>query len=459
MQLLTADGSFRAVQTRAEFVEGVYQGQMQAIPLVPRPSGELLAATYEQLYRRNPWVYTCVQIIARGLFPLPCNVYSLNADASRTQIRGDLPNTPGRYSDGQRLARLLTTPWPRVSRQLMWRRTVKDRVIRGNALWEKVRDPATGKITGLRYWPWRSVVPVRQGAVGYGGIWYGQEGPILHYNVTEPSTLTMRALMPSDVVHFRGGDSEDGELGISPLEPIASELAIQDAVNRQLKGWFGNGANPSLIARVNKRPTKDEETYLQEQFRQGYGGPENTGKVIFSSVDVQPLKTSDSNTPHAVDVSTVSREAVFGVFGVPPALAGSMAKSMPHAALKELRSWWLRDLIGPFTDDIEGELSSQLINDPSEPNWSGQCLFAEFDFTKRLQPDLSDIAVALQRLTTSGIWSPNEGSDYMNMPRSTDPDADKRWMPVNAAPIGNHPVANKTKGLPTPGPESSGTGA
>lgn len=456
MQLLTADG-YRPVSTRAEFVEGVYQGQTSWVPLVPRPSGELLAATYEQLYRRNPWVYTCVQIRMRGLSMLPINTYQLLAGGGRVRIRGDLPNTPGRFSDPQRLDRLMRNPRALVDRATFWRRVIKDYSIRGNVLLEKERDPMTGKILSLRFWPWRSVVPVRLGAVGYGGVFYGQEGPILHYNVTEPGTMQTRALMPSDVVHLRAGDSEDGELGVSPLEPIAAEMAIHDAVNRQVKGWFGNGANPSLIARVNTRPKPDDLNFLQEQFRQGYGGPENTGKVIFSTVDVSPLKTSDSNTPQAVEIARVSREAVLAVFGVPPPLAGVLDKSI-HSTIKDLRSWWLRDLIGPLTDEVEGQLMAQLVNDASEPNWTAECLLLEFDFDQRLKPDLTDLAVALQRLTTSGIWTPNEGRDYVGKEPSTTKEADEVWMPVNAAPISAHPVG-KPKGLPTPGPSSSGDGA
>jgi HK97 family phage portal protein len=456
MKVLTAAG-YQTVRMRGFLDDVAYAGPFSLagqgqVPLASKPTGELMWASYSDIYRHNPWVYGAVQTLIRGLASLPLRAYQFLPDGDRQQVRGDLNVTPGPLSDAQRLANLLRLPRIRTSRNRMARRLFWDIFVKGNALLEKERDPATGKVIALRYWPWRYTLPVRAAQFGlvYGGTGTGL-GPILHFVVQEAPTWTWRIIQLQDLIHFHWGDSEDGELGVSPLEAVASAHGLQNAMNRQLKSWFQNSASPSLHVKVAKKPTDQEERWLRDSFTRDYGGPENAGNVIFSTGDPTPLSTAPSHNA-VVEITQITREEVFAAYSMPPVLMGVLEKAA-LGNVKELRSFYLRDLVGPHASTFTDELDAQLVNDVAEPNWAG--MFCDFDMDARLRPDLEALVAAHKLMIAGQMETPNEARMDLNKPQVDDPEADELWAPVNMAPIGK---ASAKKQQPISSPKAAPPG-
>lgn len=454
MRVLTADGGYQDVSSRG-FLDGIGGGSggpfnisgQGSIPLASRPTGEALFASYSDIYRHNPWCYGAVNTITRGLSNLALQLFLNQPDGDRQQILAELNTTPGPFSDQQRLARLLRSPESRVSMNRMMKRATWNWLVKGNALVEKVRGP-DGKITGLHHWPWRYVMPVRQGQYGlvYGGFVPGL-GPIVHYIVMQAPFWSWKTLLPMDVIHIHYGDAEDGEIGISPFEPVASAHGLQNSMGRQLASWFQNGAAPSLHIKVAKKPSDAEQKWLEAQWARDTGGPENAGKPLFSTGDPTPLTTSPAHNA-IVEITKISREEIFAALGVPPVLMGVLEKAA-LGNVKELRSWYLRDLVGPYCTTLEDEIFAQLITDPAEPNWAG--LYSQFDLDNRLRPDLETLAAAHKAMIETGQETPNEARKATNKPRIEQPDADALWMPVNLSPVGK-----EIPPVPSPSPSTNG---
>jgi HK97 family phage portal protein len=453
MRVLTAQGGYQDVASRS-FLDGIAGGSggpfnatgQGRVPLAGKPTGETMWASYSDIYRHNPWCYGAVNTINRGLSNLPLQVFLALPDGDRQQILADVNASPGPLSDQQRLARLLRAPEPRVSWNRLMKRAMWNWLIKGNTLIEKVRGP-DGKIIALKHWPWRYVMPARYGQYGlvYGG-WSPGLGPIVHWLVWEVPSWDWRIILPMDAIHIHYGDQEDGELGVSPLEPVAKAHGLQDAMGRQLMNWFANGANPSLHVKVAKKPSDPEQKWLEAQFNTQYGGPENAGKTIFSTGDPTPLSTAPAANA-VTEITKISREEMFAALGVPPVLMGVLEKAA-LGNVKELRSWYLRDLVGPYATTVEDEVFAQLITDPAEPNWAG--LFSLFDLDSRLRPDLQELATAQAALVAGTLQTPNEGRRVLNKPRSTDPSADQLWGLVTTAPIKK--LAAAAVAQPTPEP-------
>lgn len=437
MKVLTAAG-YQTVRMRGFLDDVAYAGPFSLagqgqVPLASKPTGELMWASYSDIYRHNPWVYGAVQTLIRGLAPLPLQAYQYLPDGYRQQIRGDLNVTPGPLSDAQRLANLLRLPRIRTSHNRFMRRVAWDVFVKGNALVEKERDPQTGKVVALRYWPWRYALPVRAAQFGlvYGGTGTGL-GPILHFVVQEAPTWTWRIIQLQDLIHFHWGDSEDGELGVSPLEAVASAHGLQNAMQRQLLSWFQNSASPSLHVKIAKKPTDQEERWLRDSFTRDYGGPENAGNVIFSTGDPTPLSTAPSHNA-VIEITQITREEVFAAYSMPPVLMGVLEKAA-LGNVKELRSFLNRDLVGPHAATFTDELDAQLVNDVAEPNWSG--LLTQFDMDARLRPDLEALVQAHRLMIGSTMEKPNEARKDLGLPSVDEPDADMLWAAVNMAPVG-----------------------
>ncbi len=425
------------------------QGQ---VPLASKPTGEQMWASYSDIYRHNPWVYGAVQTLIRGLAPLPLQAYQYLPDGDRQIVRGDVNVSPGPLSDQQRLANLLRLPRIRTSRNRLARRLFWDYFVKGNALVEKERDPQTGKVVALRYWPWRYALPVRAAQFGlvYGGTGTGL-GPILHFVVQEAPSWTWRQILLADCIHFHWGDSEDGELGVSPLEPIASSHGLQNAINRQLLSWFQNSASPSLHVKIAKKPTDQEERWLRDSFTRDYGGPENAGNVIFSTGEPTPLSTTPAHNA-IVEITQITREEVFAAYSMPPVLMGVLEKAA-LGNVKELRSFYLRDLVGPHATTFTDELDAQLVTDVAEPNWSG--CFTSFDMDSRLRPDLEALVQAHKLMIGSSMETPDEARQDLNKPQMGGA-ATKLWAALNTGPIESIAAPKKEKPLPAPKPVADG---
>jgi HK97 family phage portal protein len=450
MRVLTAQG-YETVRKRGFLDDLSYAGPFSLsgqgqVKLASKPTGEQMWASYSDIYRHNPWVYGAVQTLIRGLAVLPLQAYQYLPDGDRQQIRGDVNVTPGPLSDAQRLANLLRFPRQRVSRNRLMRRVAWDVFVKGNALVEKERDPQTGKVVALRYWPWRYALPVRASQFGlvYGGTGTGL-GPVIHFVVQEAPSWTWRIIQLQDLIHFHWGDSEDGELGVSPLEAVASAHGLQNAMNRQLQSWFQNSASPSLHVKIAKKPTDQEERWLRDSFTRDYGGPENAGNVIFSTGEPTPLSTTPAHNA-IVEITAITREEVFAAYSMPPVLMGVLEKAA-LGNVKELRSFLNRDLVGPHATTFTDEFDAQLVNDVAEPNWSG--MFTIFDMDDRLRPDLELLVAAHKLMIASSMETPNEARMDLNKPQVDDPEADMLWSAVNMAPIGKA-AAKKEKPVTSP---------
>jgi HK97 family phage portal protein len=451
MKVLTAQG-YQTVRSRGFLDDIAYSGPFSLsgqgqVPLASKPTGELMWASYSDIYRHNAWVYGAVQTLIRGLASLPLQAYEFLHGGDRQPVRGDVNVTPGPLSDAQRLANLLRLPRIRTSRNRLIRRTAWDWFVKGNALIEKERDSATGKVAALRYWPWRYVLPVRAAQFGlvYGGTGTGL-GPVLHFVVQEAPAWTWRVIQLQDCIHIHWGDSEDGELGVSPLEAVAKAHGLDDAMGRSLKSWYQNGAAPSLHVKVAKKPTDQEERWLRDSFTRDYGGPENAGAVVFSTGEPTPLTTSPAASA-IIEIRKITREEVFAAYSMPPVLMGILEKAA-LGNVEALRSFYLRDLVGPHASTYTDELDAQLVTDAAEPNWSG--LFTAFDMDDRLRPDLTALVQAHRLMLGSMMETPNEARRDLNRPSLDVPDADRVWAPVNMAPVGAPPKPPKQAPAPKP---------
>ena len=147
-----------------------------------------------------------------------------------------------------------------------------------------------------------------------------------------------------------------------------------------------------------------------------------------------------------VEITQITREEVFAAYSMPPVLMGVLEKAA-LGNVRELRSFYLRDLVGPHATTFTDELDAQLVTDVAEPNWSG--LFTDFDMDSRLKPDLEALVAAHRLMIGSTMETPDEARREFNKP-TMGGSAAKLWAAVNMAPIDSTPTK---KGTPLPAPK------
>lgn len=395
---------------------------ISGLALVPS-RGESVWTTFRLIYLTNPWVYASVNAIAASIARMPIEVFATDpATGDPVLQRDDWPITPGRLSGGQYLDKLFDQPAGGISRQSLVRRTFIDRLVVGNALWEILAGP--GLPSGLSFIPWRGVRNIVEGDDGL---------PLVYQVATDLSTQKYgtsrtRNLAPIDVVHFGRGSDPDLPVGVSPLASCRHTLRLHDAVVRSLIAWFTNSMKPSAHLTVDKL-TREKAREIREMIVDAYSSPENAGKVLVTSGKWEKTQDGPSNSD-VVELLQNSRDEISAAYGVPQLVLGLLTGSRSAgSATTTIRSQYIRDTVGTWTSDFEGDITAQLL--PSAPSWSA--LTVALDMDKQLRPDLVELAGALEQLTDS--LTPDDKREYLGKTPFREPWSEVPWAMPGAQPL------------------------
>ncbi len=389
------------------------------IQLATKPGGPPNYATYAQIYRTNPWVYAAVNLVVYGLSRMELNVNKWDADGNFKQVRGDLPGSAGRPDVGQMLDNLLRNPEPGVGRHEWLRKIWLDRMVYGNALMVQDRGPSgSGLPSTLWHVPWVKVV-VRE----------GEFVPITAYEIQ--GSQGNKFIDPMNVIHMGRSGDLDNPVGLSALAPLRYTVALHDALQRHLNAYFNNAARPSGILKVQPGTNKDAQALIQEQVRKLYASPEQAGKIMVTSAEWQSLSDDPKNAA-IIELAKLSREEIAAAFQTPPPLLGILDRAI-KSNVQELRSQFIRDVIGPKADEFEQDFMGQLIG--QNPAWRGY--FVKFDLDSPLRPDLEARAVVYGQMRH--VWTTNEMRKKEGMAPldgKAGEYADTVWEPSGEIPLG-----------------------
>lgn len=128
---------------------------------------------------------------------------------------------------------------------------------------------------------------------------------------------------PDDIIHFKFFDPSDVLYGISPLEACARSYSLVESMNLNEESLNRNYGVPSGIIKYNSvsQLKKEDKEIMEKQWQQKLGSVGRQGKVIAvgRDVDYQQIGISSREMQY-LEGRKISREEIFGCFGVNPAL-------------------------------------------------------------------------------------------------------------------------------------------
>ena len=420
MSLVISGG--RARQVRAAFPVDPgpkiwHSAGKNFVRLISQP-GEFRAVTYEQMYRRQPWVFAVVNKLVMGIARLSVNVYDGVDAETRTRVRG---------ADGNGLPALLTTPFPRASQTRLKVQFLLDLFVQGECLLVPYRPSLGSPPTELWPIPWKYVTTIEDasGIIGYrvmaGGV--------------------MATLAPEQVVHVWLPGR------VSPLEALARTLALEDASMDLQNATMANGVTPRAVftaAKLTRNP--DDETKLRNELEKLYSGPANGGRFALLggewSVDTLGVSAADVAL---IDQRKLSREEVIGAYGLTSMQMG-LSEKAAYASMLEARRAFYVDAVGGAVELVEDELQAQLV--APEPAWDG--LYLKFNVDEILRPDPEARARMHLMMQQSGTNAANERRRYEELPPA-DPTLTDNPYDLPLAPV-NMQVPGQTLAAAAPDP-------
>jgi HK97 family phage portal protein len=418
MSVVYSGGKPQAVRKSFPLPSGPTQYSGPSGGLVELLRGDGATATFDFMYRSQPWVYAVVNKIVFGTLRLPLRVWEYGIEeGSRNQVYG------------HQLNRLLRTPYRGGSSSDLKAHVALSLALHGHSLLLKSRSMGPGS-TPDELWriPWRNVQVISD-----------DQGP-LGYNISIGAD--QHWVGPEDVIHHQLPG------GVSPLAPLRRTLALEDAATTWQGESLRNGITPRGAFFTDAKLNEQSFPKLRAELEKLYAGPENGGRFgIFDSGLKWEAMGQSAVDAELLGQRRLSREEVCAALDVPPPLVGILENDKGSNTAEMRKS--LHDAIASKLVIIEEGFQSQLID--VEPAWDG--LFTEFDSSELTRPDAETRARTFLMEQQASTTTVDERRKVAGLPPLGKPESETVFMPLNMQAVGVAP----TKTDPAPEGDPNGT--
>jgi HK97 family phage portal protein len=370
---------------------------------------------------RSAMVEACVSAYAQTVAMCAGDHWRSTEDGGRERVKGSA------------LARILRSPneYETISDFLL--NAVSDLYSTGNAYALALRNNRF-EINELHRMDPRNSAPV---VAENGELFYALSG-----NEVIAKRFAFPLLVPArDVLHIRLKTTRQNPLvGESPLMAAAGDIAMSGAITAQQMQFYKNQARPSIILSTDLPIKKDQVQELRELWKQQTMG-ENAGGTPILSNGLKPILVQ--TTPKDAEVAEVfkmTQQNIALAFRIPLQILG--IGNAAGGSTGTLMQEWVASSLGFALNHVEEAFGKSfgLFGQPDE--------YVEFSTAALLRSNYKDRIEALSRGVISGIYSPNEAREQLELPEvafGDEPRVQQQVVPLSAA-----------EGIPSaPGPGSA----
>lgn len=349
-------------------------------------------AAYGEIYRRQPWIATLVNKVARSAARLPFRTWDTAGDARTLDLTSPF-------------ARLWMRPCPSMDTFRFWRWTVSTFEIYGESFWLKVRNPATKQVMGFYpMHPSRTAVHrIQNPDTDEWEIWY-----VFTLGVASAGLLTVR---DTEVVPFLTFNPDDTMRGLSQLEPLNSTLINEDASRRaQLSAW-NKGARPALMISTDKALSDRAYGRLEAKIGKVHGGPDNAGGTLLLEEGAKPMPVQFTAVEmDYINSRKLDREEACSVFDIPPPVVHILDRATFSNITEQMRSMY-RDTMTPRLAEYESVIEYHV-----RPEFAlmGDAE-GRFALDEVLRGDFEKRAGAVAVLVEKGVMKPSEARPMFDL--------------------------------------------
>ncbi len=354
---------------------------------------------YQTIYKTQPNVSTAVDFLARNVAQLGLHTYRRVSDTDRQRLT-DHP-----------FAQTIKRPNPFTTTYRLIASMMSDLGIFDNAYWYKFRRPAFALLR----------IPPQMVTV-YGGLM-----PTA-YEIGF-ATKALR-VPPSEIVHFRGYNPDSATTGLSNIEKLRRILAEEYSMSDYREYFWRNSARMGgIIKRPLEAPewSADARARFTAEFEALYSGGTNSGKtaVLEDGMEWQQGTFSAQESEYLLG-RKLTREEVARAYHIPLPMVGILDNAT-FSNIREQHKNLYQDCLGPWLRMIEEEIELQLLPDFADT----EDVYVEFNIQEKLAGSFEEQANALSTLVGRPIMMANEARARLNLPRATQPDADRLVTPLN----------------------------
>ncbi|WP_136244774.1 phage portal protein [Mycobacterium intracellulare] len=397
--------------------------------------------SYAQLYMRQPWVATVVDIIAKNMSRLDTRVWDTSPVAGNILI-------PRRGKNSTPYSRLMANPCPYLPPRVFRSWLASTFLIYGEAFLVKVRDGepefnyAGVDKNGNQQWTFRQ----RGSTIGFlpmhpalTQIFRNQLGQTTYRFMGQPNELMSEDM----VVPFLNYNPELAMRGLSPLEAIRTTLYNEDASRRAYSSFWKHNLRPSAVMHVDGKLSPPAKQTLREDLQSLYGGAENVGRavVLENGSKLEQWQLSSEEMQY-IDARKLDREEVCARYDLTPTAAHILDHATFSNVTENLRSVY-RDSICPRLEFFESVFNHYVGSE------FGADEEMKHDVRQVMRGDLLQRAQAHGMLLDRGVESIDEARPEFDLGVSGDPAAAKLYHQQQLVPLDTPPARAAIESAPS----------
>lgn len=243
-----------------------------------------------------------------------------------------------------------------------------------------------------------------------------------YYNI-----LTNEALDVDDMLHFKGL-SQDGQLGLSPIDVCANSISWGMGLEQYGNDYFRNGAKVSGVLQTDRALSTEAVDRLRNSFNQNYSQIGNAQKTLILE---EGLKFNTISLSNEASQFLASREfsitEIARIFNLPPHLLRDLTKSS-FSNIQEQSREFVQYSLMPYLISFEQEINAKLFT----KNEIGK-LYFEFNTNAFLRGNPTERSEYYKTMLNIGAMSINEIRKKENMNRVEG--GDNLFMQLNMATV------------------------
>lgn len=385
---------------------------------IPHPKRGLTLEHYARTYGRSVWVYSCVYLIATSIASAPLRLYRKPRSKDGRAEMIDDPTNP--------LVKLLSKPNPYMGGYELMENLVSNMELTGNAYLEEVsvkknslnggNHPPT-ELYSLQSHRVKIVPGARNSGEMIGGYIYEAGGSRVMFK-------------PHEITHIKYHNPVSDFYGASPL--MAAELAIsgEEAASRWNTNFFKNSARPDVTLETDQQLNEGILKRMRRQWQSIYGGTGRSHQVAIleGGLKARILNLSQKDMDF-INLRRLNREEILSVYGVPPALIGSIDSANKSNMEEQRRIFWEHTLLAKL-EKIQASITSNIV----QPYDDDLYVAFDKDSIEALKESRETRARVAAMLTDRGIMTINEIRErFFNL---SPVEWGDRWnMPLNLIPV------------------------
>ncbi len=340
-------------------------------------------------------VFSCVRIRSESVAKLPLKVFREDESGIQKQTR----------HPAFQLLRLRPNPY--MSAYDFWKCIEAQNDLYGNA-YASIEFDKRGRIVGL--WPMDSsrVKIVVDNDTSASGVVTNRSK--LWYEVN--LGYEQRKIMPHELLHFKGGVTLDGIVGLSPLDCLRATLENGASANRFINNFYKQGLQVKGVVQYVGDLDEKAKRNFREKFESMSSGLNNSHRIALLPIGYQFKEIAlNMHDAQFLENNQLTIRQIASAFGIKMHQLNDLSRAT-HTNVAEQQKEFYTDTLQPILTMYEQELTYKLLLDDEIRDG----YFFRFNVDAILRSDIKTRYEAYRIGVQGGFLAPNEARAKEELP-------------------------------------------